>query len=693
MSILRFAVPRERAVVPAPLARARRASAAVAALLAIAAAGAAIGGAPAASGAALVVSAGVGALLAVLLGSMSSDRRGRRRFVGIGLVLVAASSAALVPAAVVPAGASLGIGVVLIAMTAAAWLADAGVGGSASVASALIVAVSGAGAAAIFGVPATIGLLVLAVVATIVAPETVRVPRTPVFVNVGLPTLSGRTAGLPVLLVLATVLALRQSGPILAAVVAASLTAAGFALVARRRRGNAGATLSPARSRAYRRAVGVFDSSASPAPVLGGVVTTVDEVRAAVAGAREKGLGVAMHSTGHAAMSLGDLRRDALLKVAMNGAVEVDSARRLVRVPAGRAWTDVVSELAPHGLAVPHGSSGHVGVVGYLTRGGLSAYGRHTGVAANHLESVELVRADGTVVVTSRTCEPDLFWAVRGGGGGFGVVSAVTVRAFAPGEIVTGTTLWEVSDAAAVARAWAEWTVTAPSAITTSLRILTIPPLPGMPLRLTRRPLLVVDGTAVDGDVTARQASSDLLERLRAAARPVLDTWHPSGVAEVPHTHMDPPFSPSHSSQHALLGARPADDADQAGAIVEAFLDTAARPGTGVAIAELRQLGGALAEPAPDGGAVSHYRGAFSWLAIALHGRSGANVAQEGIARAWGRLAPWATGFTAPTLAVERNRPARSFPAETARRVAAVRAAVDPHGVFATDVLPAARPH
>ena len=693
MSTLPVSVPPRSLVAETPLSRPRRASAAAAATLALAGVGAAAGVAPGPD-VALTAAAGVGAVLALLFGAASSDRRGRRRFVAVGLALLAASAVLLfVPAVSVLAGLALGIGAVMTVMAAAAWLVDAGVRGAASIVAGLTAAAAGVAASVALGLVGLVVALALAAVAVATGAESVRGARTPAFVVPGLPAVVGRPAGVPVLMLLALAFALRHFGPVGAGIVAGTLVLVAVLAVSGRRRVREGTALAPARTRTYRRATASFDATAVPAPALAGIVTTVDEVRAAVGAARAAGLGVTMQSTGHAAVSLGDLRHDALLRVAMSGRVEVDAERRLVRVPAGSSWGDAVPVLAPHGLAVPHGSSGHVGVVGYLTRGGLSAYGRHTGVAANHLESVELVLADGSEVTASRDAASELFWAVRGGGGGFGVVTAVTVRAFVPGEVVTGTTAWELTDAAAVGRAWAEWSASAPSAITTSLRVLAVPPFPGMPLRLTRRPLLVIDGTAVDGDVPARTAVDDLLGRLRAVARPVLDTWRSADPNEVPFTHMDPPVSPAHASQHAMLGTGPAGDVDQAVAIVDAFLADATRADTGLAIAELRQLGGALATPAPDGGAVSHFRGAFGWFAVALHGRAGRVAAEARIDHAWDTLSPWSTGFTVPTLAAERGRPARSFPAETARRVAAVRAGVDPLGVFATDVLPAALPH
>jgi FAD/FMN-containing dehydrogenase len=673
-------------------------AAGAASLLAFGAAGAAVAGATSpALGVALADQAAlvVGIASTLVQGANASDRRGRRRFILIGLALLALALGAHALAIPVATGLLLGLGSGMVALSAGAWLHDAHLGRIAGIVLALAATVGGAWVApASWLVPAAV--LVAAAAGVLLAPEVVRGPRTPVFVLPGRPDLGARPAALPVLVVLAGVFALFGIGLAAGLAVTAALTAVAavvtVAPVARATRPRPSRPTPLAdRGRGYSRAVSVFDASASPKPALATTVRSVEEVRAAIESARERGLSVAMHSTGHAAMGLAEIGASALLKVAIDGPITVDPERRLVRVPAGRAWGEVVPLLQPHGLAVPHGSSGHVGVVGYLTRGGLSAYGRRTGVAANWIESIEVVTADGRLVVASRENEPQLFWALRGGGGGFGVVTAVTVRAFEPGEVVTGAAVWEIDDAAAVADAWAQWSASAPSAVTTSLRILSVPPLPGMPLRLTGRPVLVVDGTAVDAEVSAREAAGELLARLRAAAAPRLDTWRVADALEVPHTHMDPPFSPAHSSAHALLGARDARDLDQARGVVSDFVAAAAQRDSGVSIAELRQLGGALADSPRDAGVVGHYRGAFGWLAIALHGKTGREVADAAIDAQRAELASWDTGYTAPTLAVERARAARSFPERRVEEVDAVRERFDPEGLFRVDIAPGAR--
>ena len=219
-----------------------------------------------------------------------------------------------------------------------------------------------------------------------------------------------------------------------------------------------------------------------------------------------------------------------------------------------------------------------------------------------------MVLADGRFVVADAQREPELFWAIRGGGGGLGVVTAVNVRAFAPGQVVTGAAFWRLDDAPAVADAWESWSRTAPSTITTSMRVMSMLPVPGVPARLFGRRFLVVSGTAVDnGPATgpdtaagaALSAAGGLLGRLEAAARPVFTSWQPADALEVPHTHMDPPVGAAHVSDHMLL-----DEGYSAGAFsdgrartpVSAWLELATEgPARKLVMMELRQLGGGLA--------------------------------------------------------------------------------------------------
>ena len=143
--------------------------------------------------------------------------------------------------------------------------------------------------------------------------------------------------------------------------------------------------------------------------------------------------------------------------------VEIDAGARVARVAAGTIWMDVVDGAVEHGLTALHGSSQDVGVVGYSLGGGIGWMARKHGLSASSVLSAEVVTADGEVVRADAETNPDLFWALRGGGGGFGVVTRVEIALYPIAEAFAGWLLWPMERAGEVLAAWAEWTRTAPT--------------------------------------------------------------------------------------------------------------------------------------------------------------------------------------------------------------------------------------
>ena len=136
-----------------------------------------------------------------------------------------------------------------------------------------------------------------------------------------------------------------------------------------------------------------------------------------------------------------------LLKTSGLGGVEIDAERQIARVGAGVVWEDVVDAAAPHGLIALHGSSPNVGVAGYSLGGGMGWLARSHGLQTNSLTAIELVTADGEIVRTDADNDPELFWALRGGGGNFGIVTALEFRLYPMSEIYAGFMIWDWSEA------------------------------------------------------------------------------------------------------------------------------------------------------------------------------------------------------------------------------------------------------
>lgn len=333
---------------------------------------------------------------------------------------------------------------------------------------------------------------------------------------------------------------------------------------------------------------------------------SAEDVADIVRAAGECGLRVAPQSTGHGAAALADTDIADAVLVNLSGmrGVSVDPDARTARVLGGAQWNDVIEAVAPHGLAAMHGSSGDVSVAGYILAGGLSFYGRTHGLAVTTVRAVELVTADGSLVRASADEHSDLFWAVRGGGGAFGVVVSLEIDLLPYADVFAGMLLWDAAHAPAVSHAWAEWTVDAPESATTSLRVMNFPPMPELPPFLSGRSVVVVDGAILESDDVA----AELLAPLRAL-EPEMDTFARMPSAGLVAVHMDPPEPTPAASIGGMVEELPAE-------AVDAFVTAASAPG--VFIAELRHSGGAIARAAADGGAISALEGAYCVLGIGV---------------------------------------------------------------------------
>ena len=166
---------------------------------------------------------------------------------------------------------------------------------------------------------------------------------------------------------------------------------------------------------------------------------SAEEVAAVAAAARERGLRVTAQATGHGATPLGSLEGTVLIKTERMRGASVDAAAQVARVEAGAQWMDVVPLAAEHGLAGLSGSAPDVGVVGYTLGGGQGWLGRTYGLAANSVTAVDIVLADGRRVRADAENERDLFWAVRGGGGSFAIVTALEFRLYPVATLFAGT--------------------------------------------------------------------------------------------------------------------------------------------------------------------------------------------------------------------------------------------------------------
>src|SRR5262249_16275138 len=214
-----------------------------------------------------------------------------------------------------------------------------------------------------------------------------------------------------------------------------------------------------------------------------------DDVSAVVRAAAEAGLRVAPQSTGHNAGPLAARGLDDVVVVRTSdmNLVIADPDAGIVRVEGGAVWEPAVAAAAAHGRAVLHGSSPDVGIAGYTLGGGIGWHPRHHRPDANRGAGVGAVVGDGPQVRAAAGGNPALFWALRGGGGSFGVVTALELRTFPISTAYAGMLMWDIADAEPVLREWSSWAPSAPDAISTSFRILRLPPMEELPPFLRER--------------------------------------------------------------------------------------------------------------------------------------------------------------------------------------------------------------
>lgn len=416
---------------------------------------------------------------------------------------------------------------------------------------------------------------------------------------------------------------------------------------------------------------GAFNVLVRQEPDLVALPADAEDVVTVVRHARQHGLQVVPQRTGHNAAPLGSLAGTVLLRTDRMRTVRIDPDRCLAVVEAGARWEDLVPLASELGLAALHGSTPDVSVVGYSLGGGVGWYGRALGLSADAVTGLQVVTADGHLRWVDHDHEPELFWALRGGGGSFGVVTAVELKLFRIPEVYAGLLFFPPERAAEVLRAWHAWTATAPEEVTSVGRILTFPPLPDVPEPLRGQTFAILEAIAIG----PREQADEALAPLRALG-PVMDTFAvtpPVGIAEL---HMDPRDPLPYASEHLLLD-------HLTGEAIDALV-AAVGPGAEhvPAAIEIRHLGGALGREAPGHGALARMPGEYLLLGIdAAPTEEAAVRAEAALARMVAAVGELGSGRYLNFTEVAAD-PAAFYPREVHARLQAVRRAVDPDGLF-----------
>jgi FAD/FMN-containing dehydrogenase len=406
-----------------------------------------------------------------------------------------------------------------------------------------------------------------------------------------------------------------------------------------------------------------------PRPALIVEAANAGDVQTALRFAREHGLSFAVQSTGHGAVRVPD--GGLLLKTNSMSSVAIDAGRRVARVGGGALWSDVIAAAAPHGLAPLSGTSPTVGVTGYTLGGGNAWLSRLHGYAADSVLRAELVTAEGELVAASPAEHPDLFWALRGGGGNFGVVTALEFRLYPVATVYAGVAMFDAERAADAFAVYREWALDEPDESGTALMLAQLPPAPQFPEAVRGKRVLMLR-TFHAG--TAGNAERLLAPLYEAAGEPLLNGMRATSYADA--AAMVPPPPPMIAEMHIELLRTVPDEV--IAALVEA--------GDTVSGIELRHWGGATARPGEDAGPIGHRDVPFSVVVAAQAEQpEEAERLMAGVRAVVAKLQPHATGGTFLNYLGDPEKTATAYTAADYRRLREVKAAYDPDNVFAAN--------
>lgn len=370
-----------------------------------------------------------------------------------------------------------------------------------------------------------------------------------------------------------------------------------------------------------------FQTAYTHRPALVVAALHAEDVRSAVEYAARHGLPVAVQATGHGLSVAAD--GGVLINTSRMTDIRIDPATRTARVAAGVRAGALIEAATAHGLAPLNGSSPSVGVVGYTLGGGLGILAREFGYAADHVRAVELVTADGRL----RRLEAgdELFAAVLGTGGNFGVVTALELELVPVTTVYGGQLQFDTRLVEPALEAWRLWTTDLPERLTSAITMLTIPNIPQVPEHLRGRYTATIN-IAYTGDAAEGER---LVAPLRAVGERLFDDLRAMPYAESHGIYRDPDHPHAYTATNALLTDLPAQAA-------ETFLDLTGPNSPSPVVAGLRHLGGALRRPGPAGIAMDHRSAEYVARVIAM---PDAEVpVGERLAGIRDALAPWTIG-------------------------------------------------
>ncbi|MCD9872342.1 FAD-binding oxidoreductase [Streptomyces guryensis] len=408
-----------------------------------------------------------------------------------------------------------------------------------------------------------------------------------------------------------------------------------------------------------------FQTGFTHRPSVVFAASSADDVIAAVRYAADHGLSAGVQATGHGLP--GACEGGVLVTTKRMDRVAVDPGARTVRLQAGVRWGQVVAAAEPYGLAPLNGSAPSVGAVSYTLGGGLGILAREFGYAADHVRSLDLVTADGRLHQVTRESDPDLHWALLGGGHNFGVVTELEIGLVPVRTLYGGSLAFDGRevDPAAVLRAYEEWTRTVPDGLTSSLAAVPYPDIPALPPHLRGRYVVSVRVayTGTDGD--------QLVAPLRESGPVLADSLREMPYAESRTIHSDPDLPHAYYGDSAVLSGL---DVEVGGALLAATGPDAGGP---MCVLQISHLGGALARPAPN--SVPYREGRFLVRLLSVGDRDAARAVLD---PAFALLAPVTIGRALNFAFGAGDRTDGLYDTATLKRLAGLKSSYDPANLF-----------
>lgn len=398
----------------------------------------------------------------------------------------------------------------------------------------------------------------------------------------------------------------------------------------------------------------------------------VHDVAAAVEFARSHELPLAVRSGGHSVAQLSVIDDALVIDLSQMKRIEIDPATRMARVEPGATSGDLAGPAHAHGLALTTGDTHSVGIGGLTTGGGIGFLVRKYGLTIDHLLSAQVVTADGEILTASATEHPDLFWAIRGGGGNMGVVTEFTYRLAPVSHILGG--LLVLPATREVLRGYLDYSIVAPDELTTLTDVMVAPELPFIPAEWVGKPVLMVLVAWSGGPDDGERA----LAPLRALDAPIADlvSWMPYPAIYEFTAHLAEPHG---ASIRMMFADELSDDA------LDAMIAAAEAGPSPFNLIHLRGLGGAFSRIPDDATAFAHRDRRYFVAVIAVwHDADEEPTVHEAwTTTTWDTLRTEGSGVYVNFLEKEGpDRVHEAYPGRTFDRLAAIKREYDPENLF-----------